>query len=135
MESWSHDTCYLQVKDTKLSWADAEARCQESDAHLAIIKSQATNDEVQKLVHGDSSWIGLSDEKASMTTLHSAHYSEKAIKHRLHVCEQEEGKWKRVDGTNLGSGFSRWKEGAPDGGAEENCAVMQVAVIGGQRVT
>ena len=67
----------LQVKDTKLSWADAEARCQESDAHLAIIKSQATNDEVQKLVHGDSSWIGLSDEKASMTTLHSAHYSEK----------------------------------------------------------
>ena len=56
----------LQVKDTKLSWADAEARCQESDAHLAIIKNQATNDEVQKLVHGDSSWIGLSDEKASM---------------------------------------------------------------------
>ena len=60
---------------------------------------------------------------------------ENVIKHRLHVCEQEEGKWKRVDGTNLGSGFSRWKEGAPDGGAEENCAVMQVAVIGGQRVT
>ena len=74
VESWSpRDTCYLQVKDTKLSWADAEARCQESDAHLAIIKSQATNDEVQKLVHGDSSWIGLSDEKASMTTLHSVH--------------------------------------------------------------
>ena len=58
--------------------------------------------------------------------MHSTHYSEKPIKHRLHVCEQEEGKWKRVDGTNLGGGFNRWKEGAPDGGAEENCAVMQV---------
>ena len=93
------DTCYLQMKDTKLNWKDAEKKCQETDSHLALVKTGLINDAVQSMVMGGTgAWIGLSDK-------------------------QTEGTWKFADGKKLGD-WNKWKEGSPDGGEEENCAVM-----------
>ena len=96
------DTCYLKIKDTKLNWKDAKAKCQETDAYLALVKTGLINDAVQSMVMGgEDAWIGLTDK-------------------------QTEGTWKWADGKKLGN-WNHWKEGSPNGGEEENCAVMSDA--------
>ena len=65
-------------EDTRLSWKDAVSKCQETDSHLAQIKSMLINDAVQSLVMGGTgAWIGLSDK-------------------------QTEGTWKFADGKKFG---------------------------------
>ena len=92
------DTCYLAVPEQVLSWKDAEAQCQETDSHLAIIRNVEQNDIVKNMFQNMQIWIGLTDQ-------------------------QTEGTWMYADGSPLAQ-FNKWKEGAPNGGEGENCAVM-----------
>ncbi|XP_019635179.1 PREDICTED: asialoglycoprotein receptor 1-like, partial [Branchiostoma belcheri] len=37
----------------------------------------------------------------------------------------DEGKWEWVDGTDLGTGYSAWREGQPDQWGDQDCAMYR----------
>ena len=90
--------CYLYVEQS-LSWADAETHCKDSDAHLAKITNKGKNDQVAGMIQGTGAWLGLSDSKS-------------------------EGSWKYAQGGGDLGNYNNWLAGSPDGGEEENCAMM-----------
>ena len=92
--------CYYLVTDQQLTWDEAETRCKESDAHLAIIKNKSQMNNVMSLLSGNLRvWIGLSDK-------------------------QTEGTWKYTNGGKLGN-YNAWGENEPNGGEAENCAEIR----------
>ena len=49
--------CYLYVED-RMTWAEAEASCNEREAHLVSVADQAENDLVLSLSQGSKVWLG-----------------------------------------------------------------------------
>jgi hypothetical protein len=72
---------------TSMTWHEAVLACELAGGHLACVNSSQENEFFLDLTNGKGGWIGASDE-------------------------QEEGKWRWVDGSGLE--FQSWKGGEPN---------------------
>merc|ERR1712004_845079 len=99
---------YLFSEEAK-SWDEAKGRCELYDAHLWQIDNLVENfcllDYSHTMGYNDEYWHSANDEES-------------------------EGVWRQADGTLLS--WSPWwyatkdKQGAPNGGKDENCAVVHL---------
>nr|XP_055047945.1 aggrecan core protein isoform X2 [Misgurnus anguillicaudatus] len=98
-EGWMEfmGSCYIHF-DERLTWADAEQRCQELNAHLVSVFSQQEQDFVRTQAH-NYQWIGLNDKDV-----------------------ENEFRW--TDGSNLE--YRNWRPNQPDNyfSTGEDCVVM-----------
>ncbi|XP_042308235.1 macrophage mannose receptor 1-like [Sceloporus undulatus] len=81
------------------SWDVANQSCISMGSHLVTISSAEEKDYVATIMKTTSYWIGLTDLEL-------------------------EGTWKWVDGTNVGPENRYWHSTEPNGGKNENCAMV-----------
>ncbi|XP_074710851.1 macrophage mannose receptor 1-like isoform X1 [Strix uralensis] len=99
-KGWTYfaNSCYFYSK-TASSWENAQSFCSLLGSQLLEVDSPEEKDHVRTMLQS-SSWLGIRDEEV-------------------------EGTWKRADGTILSRENSSWHRNEPNGGRQENCAVVR----------
>ncbi|XP_068779147.1 macrophage mannose receptor 1-like isoform X2 [Struthio camelus] len=107
-KGWSRfgDSCYFPSATT-LAWEDAQRLCSALGARLLEIDSPREQEHIRTLVRGPS-WLGIRDEAV-------------------------EGVWTGANGSAVPREAGWWQAGEPDGGRQENCAVVEAAGTWGDR--
>ncbi|KAM9214383.1 uncharacterized protein RG961_012873 [Leptosomus discolor] len=99
-KGWTYfgNSCYFYSK-TASSWESAKSFCSLLGAQLLEVDGPEEKDHVRTMLQS-SSWLGIRDEEV-------------------------EGTWKRANGTILTRESSSWHRYEPNGGPQENCAVVR----------
>ncbi|XP_043093401.1 CD209 antigen-like protein C [Puntigrus tetrazona] len=97
-DGWIYQFTVYYVSNETKNWTESRRYCTERGADLVIIENRQKQDFVKKISNGSDVWIGLTDS-------------------------EEEGTWKWVDNSTLPSGSGFWKQGEPNRGTDENCAM------------
>ncbi|XP_040398959.1 macrophage mannose receptor 1-like isoform X4 [Cygnus olor] len=97
---WTYfeDSCYFHSATTS-TWETAQRFCSTLGTRLLEVDSPEERTYIQTILQ-DSSWLGITDKEV-------------------------EGTWKRADGTILPREQSSWHRNEPNGGQQENCAVVR----------
>uniref|UniRef100_A0A8B9CFA6 C-type lectin domain-containing protein n=2 Tax=Anser TaxID=8842 RepID=A0A8B9CFA6_9AVES len=97
---WTYfeDSCYFHSATTS-TWESAQRFCLALGTRLLEVDSPKERTYIQTILR-DSSWLGITDKEV-------------------------EGTWKRADGTILPREQSSWHRNEPNGGQQENCAVVR----------
>ncbi|XP_074881344.1 macrophage mannose receptor 1-like isoform X1 [Buteo buteo] len=99
-KGWTHfgKSCYFYSK-TVSSWEKAQHFCSVLGMQLLEVDSPEEKDHIRTILQ-TSSWLSIRDEEV-------------------------EGTWKRANGTILPRESSFWHRNEPNGGHQENCAVVR----------
>ncbi|KAM9251539.1 macrophage mannose receptor 1-like isoform 3-T3 [Cariama cristata] len=99
-KGWTYfrNSCYFYSK-TPSSWANAQRFCSVLGTQLLEVDGPEEKDHIRTMLQS-SSWLGIRDEEV-------------------------EGTWKRANGTILPRESSSWHRNEPNGGHQENCAVVR----------
>ncbi|XP_075302077.1 macrophage mannose receptor 1-like isoform X1 [Opisthocomus hoazin] len=92
------NSCYFYSK-TASPWEGAQSFCSTLGTQLLEVDSPEEKDHVRTMLQS-SSWLGIRDEEV-------------------------EGTWKRANGTIVPWESSSWHRNEPNGGHQENCAVVR----------
>ncbi|XP_068520568.1 macrophage mannose receptor 1-like isoform X2 [Anas acuta] len=92
-------SCYFRSA-TPSTWETARGFCSALGTRLLEVDSPEERNYIKTFLRA-SSWLGITDKEV-------------------------EGTWKQADGTVLPKGHSSWHRDEPNGGQQENCAVVRV---------
>ncbi|XP_066995606.2 hemolymph lipopolysaccharide-binding protein [Anabrus simplex] len=108
---------YYKLHTAALTWLDAQTKCTEEGAHLIIVNSAQEADVISTLYSRGPKPEGATPKQG-------------------HLCyvgfhdHQQEGQFVSVLGSPLSkSGYVRWGNNQPSGGAQENCLVSDSSAI------
>ncbi|XP_075581320.1 C-type lectin domain family 17, member A-like isoform X3 [Pelecanus crispus] len=99
-KGWTYfrNSCYFYSK-TETSWENAQRFCSVLGTQLLEVDSPEEKDHIRTILES-SSWLGIRDEEV-------------------------EGSWKRANGSIQTRESSSWHRNEPNGGLQENCAVVR----------
>ncbi|XP_071437858.1 macrophage mannose receptor 1-like isoform X1 [Pithys albifrons albifrons] len=94
---FSGNSCYF-FSQSESTWAEAQKFCSALGAALLELEDSQEKEQIQALLQSPA-WLGIRDE-------------------------EQEGTWKRGNGSVVGPESSWWHRQEPNGGTLENCAVV-----------